>query len=1420
MALACPNINLPEWKTLAEKLGEAELPLVQQVKSMKMYMENDEDERKALAKLNPDLYSPREKEERLRALSSSIIFTGTPDPVTGAARHEYRDRAGAPLVSVSRKLDEIPELRYRGDDAGQLYADSGTSVHSIFDQLARGGDKALINARKFAADHGVPPQVVEYANAFLAELRQTGTILSEVNLRDPSLAIAGRADIIHLKHDGTVDIYDIKTAYRTPSKIVGNKKIWDPLHEFQGYKAQRYSTQLEFYGQMVEKAIGHPVSGHFLLPIEVEFRDNVPTNPITNVTTLPKENTFSYGYQRRSRQFVDEKLGVKREAPLKGLSSVDDSSDLISRLTGTIQNVKADLNGQAEQVLAHKPKNGSNAYWNGRHWISLRYTDHAAQVQQVIDEYLNVQERNFRDLEPSVRNYIETGEDAYLDTKGKDFLAFRTILDDYKKKPGITATSLSDITGFEDKHNWLLIRKGERTDLLYVGNEELDRPFMVSRDSWAISKVFGSDRSLFGNIGFSWNDAKHDLKSKLRNTIGDAKKIEATLIAMKLKTVEPTIAFDRILIHSMSSFSPVTHPVMLTETLPIVAKLMVHPRAEAFIPTTYRQMATDPTLFSPRGYQQDYAKSYHDILGDTLSYKDTQIFNGVDNYYKSGEGLREVIGMIRDRLVDMEELGENSPENLEQRRMLGEMDFQLRGIDTSISLTSTFEKWGSLPSNISSPIIQDVVIALKNAVSRVRNVFWEGYKKDFNKATEALFKSSRTILTEFSDRTISRTTKYYEPLLEKVEYKTFRLGPDGKQTPATVRLPSFDLVLEDSQAFAALTEAQQAYIRKFNDTIQKGAEMMGITWVRGRIPLLKASFYNKFYRYTKGEESTYQGLLTKAFASMEENFNLGLEQDSSRSRVLQNRFKSQENRETHDVGRNKLLGRSQDGFIQQELHAEFETNLEVIADMFMMEATRVKEFGSVVGIMASAKDVFEYQQSKLFEDRMGVSMDWLKIFKDGQVHMRDVDTGTPQSKVVNNINKLASIALVSSRPMVASINYFSQQLSAFSQAIANSTGISRNYGLSDWNKAFRIQVNPANNEKINLLLQRMGMFDLSMTDLTNGRRREGNKSIFRLKYLYMMLSAGDWMSRGQVMIAQMLKDGTWNAHSVVDGKLVYDETKDERLNGTKLDPAKGRALKEFTMKELADQGIRSVDGRLPQAYGSSESNYMRNLADSAFGGYDRDSRANFNFVAFGKLVGLFRNWLPARMNALFDRPFVSMVNGSIHFEQKPDGTYSAVWTGRQMEGILHTLLYLGWYVGKYRNNPYQKLTPHQQNNIRIAASHAAIFGIFTLAVLAVDDDDDDKDPWRQATANTLQRSLGDIIATYNVLALKDFLHTPIAIVFIERTISQVFNVLSGEKDINKKTLNSLVGKIPIVNGFKEISSIVDGEPEVSARRPR
>ena len=49
-------------------------------------------------------------------------------------------------------------------------------------------------------------------------------------------------------------------------------------------------------------------------------------------------------------------------------------------------------------------------------------------------------------------------------------------------------------------------------------------------------------------------------------------------------------------------------------------------------------------------------------------------------------------------------------------------------------------------------------------------------------------------------------------------------------------------------------------------------------------------------------------------------------------------------------------------------------------------------------------------------------------------------------------------------------------------------------------------------------------------------------------FAYKFTSRPDYYNRMTILVAKMIADGSWDAYSVVDGKLVYDWKKDKRYN--------------------------------------------------------------------------------------------------------------------------------------------------------------------------------------------------------------------------------------------------------------------------------
>lgn len=1401
MAVNCPNYNAPEWKILTDRLGETGLPRFAQKKAHRIYMrfEHTQDPLgEALRIMDPNIVSPVKKHDLL-AITASKYDESKSD-------HKYYNKAGEEYTSVSRILDSYEETKYRGEDAGSLFADSGTNVHYIFEQYARGtSEGSLTNLQQYAKDNRIPESFVPVATNFIDNLRKSGIVLVENVLGDDGLKIAGKPDIIHLKFDGTIDVYDFKTAYQTARKRAEGSKIWNPTGDYDGYKSRRYTVQTETYGRMVERTLGQPVSNYFIVPIEVEFNQDNPGDNITNMKMLPVENTASYNYTKGG-VIVDRIFGERQRQPTPSINGIDDSTEVVETLTGIIQYVQENLEEEAERILSqsqfHRYQNGVLYYIkNGKPVRLNNQNDRVAQKQQIIDEYLKQKYNTYRDIPNSIMNYLNTGDEKFLDLEGKPGESLRAVLKPFVKKEDVNVYSLSDIKNFESKKNWIVIANGELVNLLYIGNEELEAPFRTSTQSGFISKGINNfSESLFANIGIDAATAAYELKSNLKNNIADARRLEAGFIAMKLKEANPSMSFDRILIHSINKKATTPYNVELRDIIPIIEKMMNHPIASKYIPKNSQSAFSKPELFNAKAYQPVFSKAYMDAF-ETLSYsRDFNIKKGFELYGQQQIMREDLEFLIKSRIGYALRRASEDSTALEEARMLSEMYYQLKGVDTRVKPISPMDSKASVPINIANPVIQDLVKTYRVALSTLREEFWESYKKPFNGKLESFFNASGSLFTNAADRVLSQTTRFYEPLFQRIPAKVEQADGSIKD----IEINSFSFVAENSDSFKALPLYQQEMITYMNDKFEKAAKDMGIDWQRGRIPLVRGTFFNKFYRQGKdGDQTKYSDLLSKMFENMEENFGAGEKVNQLDQYSIENRFKSQENTDTYD-GRKNILGIDNGGFVKPEYY-EWETNLEVVLDLFTMESVRLKKMNEVAGDFNAAESLFKWQQSALFEERLGNNINWVQWWKTSQLFNRDIDSGTVQNKMVNAFNKAASIGLIAGKPSIAILNLLAQQVSSFSQSIGNSFTGSKDYSTADWTKAGFTVSNPQNYKKISLLLQQYGLYNLSMSDLINGHRRMGNKSIFRMKYLYSLLNAGDWYSRSQLLVAQMHHDGTWDAYDVQNEQLVYDETKDGRFNGEKLDPVKGKALKDAIRYQMVKDGHLTSDGRMTRAYDSNLAGRIKGHAESMIGGFDRDSRGVYAFHSWGKLLGLFKTWLPARLNKGFSSEYASEVMGNYEFTVGDDNSVMAVWKGEQMEGIMNSILYYSWHLAKYRKAP-GKLTDVQKSNLRrLVADVALMAAAFMLYVIPEDEDD--------KTLMAMRRSVDDIMATYNMFTVFDFLYTPVAVVFAQHTLQQMWTLMSKGPDTSDKSIENIISKVPVANTMQELYNAVDSIEE-------
>lgn len=165
------------------------------------------------------------------------------------------------------------------------------------------------------------------------------------------------------------------------------------------------------------------------------------------------------------------------------------------------------------------------------------------------------------------------------------------------------------------------------------------------------------------------------------------------------------------------------------------------------------------------------------------------------------------------------------------------------------------------------------------------------------------------------------------------------------------------------------------------------------------------------------------------------------------------------------------------------------------------------------------------------------------------------------------------------------------------------------------------------------------------------------------KHLFFFSTQSDYWNRMTLFIAQMLKDGSWDAHSVTEeGGLIYDWSKDKRFDEYvkhKANPKytsdnflKQKALYYTYIKQLRAEGVSNKKGELinfgddlPKAYTSKDRESLKSFADMAYGYYDHEKKSLINNMAFGSIFMQFMTYWTAKWKTWTIRPGTETMQG-------------------------------------------------------------------------------------------------------------------------------------------------------------------------------
>jgi hypothetical protein len=474
---------------------------------------------------------------------------------------------------------------------------------------------------------------------------------------------------------------------------------------------------------------------------------------------------------------------------------------------------------------------------------------------------------------------------------------------------------------------------------------------------------------------------------------------------------------------------------------------------------------------------------------------------------------------------------------------------------------------------------------------------------------------------------------------------------------------------------------------------------------------------------------------------------------------------------------------------------EYETNLEIILDMFMINANKVHHLEEAMWLFNAALSVANYQKNKFFEHSLGGTIDWIEVFRDAQFNNKDKISNELEQKAMSAtklVNRISSFLTIGYKPTTALVTTIGAKMSSVSKAIGNTFHDAGLFGLGDYLAAEPIVMNPMNRDKLDMIMSQLGIYDMDINSLSSSNRRDTDMFMFNTKGAYAMLRWGDWVVRAQALAAQMLHDGVWDAYSVENGVLKYDETKDKRFDGSgRFTLEEGIALKDILKTEMSKAGHLTEDGKLTRAYDTKLILKHKDVADTIFGGMDKELRGYYNYHWFGKLLGIFRTWLPSRIDALTQRPGEKLIAGDYKFVRGEDGKLYPQWQGLQVEGLIYTMNLLRFNTMQMLKGAETKpLNAAQKSNVARMITDFSMIAMGLLISSAIGDDENDS-KLDEETANVLWRSLQDVIATYNMIGHATALfNLPVGLSYLVKLQDTTIKAIKGDleaKDVFKLT---------------------------------
>ena len=430
------------------------------------------------------------------------------------------------------------------------------------------------------------------------------------------------------------------------------------------------------------------------------------------------------------------------------------------------------------------------------------------------------------------------------------------------------------------------------------------------------------------------------------------------------------------------------------------------------------------------------------------------------------------------------------------------------------------------------------------------------------------------------------------------------------------------------------------------------------------LPLKRARY---FERWKKVGRMGLKNLLLKEYETLKDDWDLTETHTSHKSKMMKELTKNA----TTMYNQYDLSPEDREYLIKEEGIYDFELDLDLLALDVAFQSIRQDYFENVLQTTAACATMLHVNQALTGINRHP-ELEALDVRqKSALKNQSDIAPEMEQpAKVVSALRQLNSVLALAFRPMQMIKELTFGQFTNYSRVLGtmgssdkltiksvfNANKTIWGQSIDKWAKAFTSDVDIASYTLCENLNKIYGIANEDISQTVNNSMTSRHGVLANMsKYMYLANSAPDYFNRLTLFIAKMMEDGCFEAHSLdKDGNLVYDFKKDARFSelnkfglnsnyrGEEYLKQKGLYLAMCEQFQLEGRNFVDYDKQgnviykeFDRAYTTKQRNSIKEVADTAYGYYDHETKSLVDLGFFGLIYKQFQVFLTAKVNLWF-----------------------------------------------------------------------------------------------------------------------------------------------------------------------------------------